>query len=147
MGLISSFLRVLRSAHLGWQGMVAMALLTLGLFVAPAAEAQTFEEANAAYDRGDYAVAFEMFSAQGDARAQRSLGNMYVRGEGVPQDYVEAHKWYNLAASRFSGSEREVRDEVMKLRDRLASGMTPAQIAEAQRLAREWRPKRGENFR
>ena len=51
------------------------------------------------------------------------------------QDYVLAHMWYNLAASRSTGEERK---KSADLRDALARLMTPAQIAEAQRLAREW---------
>ncbi len=65
---------------------------------------------------------------------------MYSKGQGVPQNYVQAHMWYNLAASRFApGSDR---DMAVKNRDIAAALMTPAQIAEAQRLAREWKPKR-----
>ncbi len=64
---------------------------------------------------------------------------MYEKGQGVPQDYVQAHMWYNLAASHFApGSDR---DRAVKNRDIIAEKMTPAQIAEAQRLAREWKPK------
>ena len=63
------------------------------------------------------------------------LGLLYERGQGVPQDYVQAHMWLNLAASheKISGAVED--------RDKLASKMTPAQIAEAQKLAREWNPK------
>jgi hypothetical protein len=43
--------------------------------------------------------------------------------------------WFNLAASRMTGEERE---DAAELRDRVRSRMTPEQIAEAQRLAREW---------
>lgn len=68
---------------------------------------------------------------------------MYYYGPGVPQDYVEAHKWYNLAAARFSAAEAEQRESAVKNRDIIAAKMTPAQIAEAQRLAREWKPKQG----
>ena len=71
---------------------------------------------------------------QGEASAQFSLGVMYENGEGVPQDYVTAHVWYNLAGAQ---SDEEAR----KARDRIAEKMTPAQIAEAQRWAREWKPK------
>ena len=59
---------------------------------------------------------------------------MYYDGRGVPQDYVEAHKWYNLAAA--GGIELARGD-----RDIVAEKMTPAQISEAQKLAREWQPK------
>ena len=36
----------------------------------------------------------------GHAEAQNSLGDMYYYGEGVPQDYGEAAKWYRLAAEQ-----------------------------------------------
>src|SRR5438132_944176 len=88
------------------------------------------------------AVKWERLAAdQGYADAQSNLGNMYYQGQGVPQDYVQAHKWYNLAASRFPASETEDRAKVVKNRDLVAAKMTPAQIAEAQKLAREWKPK------
>ena len=51
------------------------------------------------------------------------------------------HKWLNLSASRLSGSEREFRDSVVQARNLLESKMTPAQIAEAQRLASEWQTR------
>ena len=72
---------------------------------------------------------------QGDAGAQVWLGVLYRDGRGVPQDYVEAHKWSNLAASRATGDDRK---EAAESRDVLAARMTPAQLAEAQQLAREW---------
>lgn len=75
---------------------------------------------------------------QGDTSAQYNLGINYYEGRGVPQNYVQAHKWFNLAASRFSSSERELRDKAVQFREEVASKMTPAQIADAQRLAREW---------
>ncbi len=59
---------------------------------------------------------------------------MYRKGEGVPKDYVQAHMWYTLAAAQGDKDAGE-------FRDLLAEKMTPAQIAEAQRLAREWKPK------
>ena len=65
---------------------------------------------------------------QGDAKAQERLGHMYANGEGVPQDFVQAHAWMNLAAAQGFQAEN---------RDRLAAQMTPAQIAEAQKLAAE----------
>jgi uncharacterized protein len=58
---------------------------------------------------------------------------MHLHGRGVPQDYVLSHKWFNLAASR--GHE-----EAVKGRDTVSSLMPPDQLAEAQRLAREWKP-------
>ena len=65
--------------------------------------------------------------------AQYNLGVMYHNGDGVVQDYVMAHVWYNLAGARGDEQARENRD-------RIAQKMTRDQIAEAQRLAREWKP-------
>lgn len=72
---------------------------------------------------------------QGYADAQFSLGLMYSEGQGVPQDYAQAYMWFSLA-SRATNSE--IRMQGTKNRDELAAKMTPAQIAEAQRMAREW---------
>ncbi|MCE2485665.1 MAG: sel1 repeat family protein [Desulfurellaceae bacterium] len=83
----------------------------------------------------DYAEAVEWFrraAEQGDTSAQLNLGSMYFRGEGVPQDYTMAHMWYNLAGTGVGG------EYARELRDNVAAQMTPVQIAEAQRLAREW---------
>ena len=51
---------------------------------------------------------------------------------------VRAHVGYNLAASRTSGEDQK---NMSELRDAIAAKMTAAQIAEAQRLAREWKPQ------
>jgi hypothetical protein len=59
----------------------------------------------------------------------------------VPQDYVQAHMWFKLAASRSDASDKELSEKAINSRDRIAARMTPAQIAEAQKLAREWKPK------
>jgi TPR repeat protein len=61
------------------------------------------------------------------------LGLVYEIGQGVPQDYVRAYMWYHLAAAR--GNQ-----EALRNRDDAAQHMTSAQIAEAQKLAREWKP-------
>jgi len=104
---------------------------------------------------------------QGDASAQSSLGQMYVFGEGVPQDFVQGYKWLILALAQddepctdTSDSQdqeyqdamdylceqkrsadaklRHMRRELLSL---LRGKMTREQIAEAQRLARELKPK------
>ncbi len=77
---------------------------------------------------------FRRAAEQKDALAFAKLGLMYAQGQGVLQDYIQAHMWYNLSAAH--GEQRAA-----EARDALASKMTPAQIAEAQRLAREWKPK------
>ena len=84
------------------RGIVALALLAT-LPGAPVAAGQTFDEAVAAYGRGDYATAvrgFLVHAEQGVATAQFSLGLMYANGEGVAQDLAEAVKWYRLAAEQ-----------------------------------------------
>jgi uncharacterized protein len=68
---------------------------------------------------------------QGHARAMFMLGRLYHTAHGVSPDLVRAHMWYNLATA--NGYEQGKR-----WRDRLAEEMSPAQIAEAQKLAREW---------
>ncbi len=77
---------------------------------------------------------FRLAADQGEALAQTKIAIMYDEGQGVPQNFVQAHKWYNLAATNGDKPAAE-------LRDALANQMTPAQIAEAQKLAREWKPK------
>ena len=94
------------------------------------------------YDEGkgvpqDYAEAakwWRLAAEQGDANAQTLLGAMYFNGKGVSQDYVQAHMWFNLATQ---GNEA-----AKTVRERLAEIMTPADLSEAQRLAREWKPKK-----
>jgi uncharacterized protein len=89
----------------------------------------------------DYAQALVWFrkaADQGYAPAQDDLGWMYAEGEGVPQDYVLAYMWASLAAS--SATDAMIRDMSAKDRDAVAAKMTPAQIAEALRMARKWKP-------
>jgi TPR repeat protein len=86
-------------------------------------------------DDAQAAVWYLKAADQGDADTQVHLGAMYYLGQGVPKDYVEAHKWRNLAASRASAERQK---EYAEDSDAVAKAMTPAQIAEAQKLAREW---------
>ncbi|MCC6532923.1 MAG: SEL1-like repeat protein [Burkholderiales bacterium] len=74
-------------------------------------------------------------ASQGNRPSMEALAVSYHLGTGVPQDFVQAHMWANLAAAR--GSAR-----AHKLRDELAAKMTPEQVAEAQKAASRWRPVR-----
>ncbi len=88
----------------------------------------------------DYAEAAKwvrLAAEQGFPQAQHNLGVSYFLGRSVPQDYVAAHKWLNLAAVQEELAE--------KLRGAVASLMTRDQIAEAQKLAREWMEKHPRN--
>src|SRR5215472_7226449 len=81
---------------------------------------------------------FNQAAEQGDARACAKLGLMYVQGRGVLQDFIQAHMWYNVSAAQGETRSAEARDA-------LAQRMTPAQIAEAQQLAREWKPTKNKS--
>ena len=87
----------------------------------------------------DYAEAAKWYrkaAEQGNEAAQWDLGALYAKGQGVTQDYIAAHMWFSLAAAQGDEMSREERD-------RVAKAMSPAQIAEAQRLAREWMTNHG----
>ncbi len=71
------------------------------------------------------------------ALARGLLGAGYLDGRGVPQDYVLAYMWANLAAAELSVEQGK---HSVIVRDDAAKRMTPDQIAEAQRLTREWKP-------
>jgi len=66
--------------------------------------------------------------------AQYNLGLLYFTGNGVQKDFVLAYMWLNLAARG--------EPEAVKWRDKIGGFMTPAQLAEANTLAREWKPSR-----
>jgi TPR repeat protein len=74
---------------------------------------------------------------QGNAHGQYLLGLQYNNGHGVPENFVQACKWLNLAAAHASGPKREFS---YRIRDAVATKMSPAQIAKAQALAIAWRP-------
>jgi len=83
--------------------------------------------------RGDLGTVMEAeIAARGGAAEQLfNLGMLYAIGRDVPQDFVAAHKWFNLAAMRGNQEAKARRAEV-------ALEMSPAQIADAQREARAW---------
>ncbi len=97
------------------------------------------------YDKGlsvppDYAEAmrwYRLAAEQGNASAQYNLGLIYYFGKGVATDNVQAHLWWTLAAAKEHENGRKNRDIVAKR-------MTPADISEAQRLAREWLEEHGD---
>ncbi len=92
-----------------------------------------------AWGRCDYDTAlreFRLLAEQGHAQAQVNLGIIYSQGRGVPKDSVQAYRWYTLAADQGD-------DLAEKFKDHLAKSMTLDQLAEAQRLAREWTAKGG----
>jgi TPR repeat protein len=92
-------------------------------------------------DDKEAVIWFRKAADQGHSNGQLNLGLMYEAGRGVPQDYVLAHFWFNLAAANMPSG---LRDDAVEHRERVANKMTPAQIEEAQRLAREWKPATGQ---
>ena len=97
---------------------------------------------------------------QGDALALFYLGESYYNGRGVVQDFAEGIKWYKQSAEKgqveaqetlgglyffgkgnaqLSGEEGE---RVGKVRDFIASKLSPDQLAKAQEMARKWKPKK-----
>jgi uncharacterized protein len=91
------------------------------------------EDADAAVKKRDYATAVRIIrplAEQGDARAQYTLGVFYDNGLGVPQDRVTSYMWFDLSAA-------QGKEGAAAFRDLIARRMTPAQITEAQKLARD----------
>ena len=85
----------------------------------------------------DYAIArhwYEEAAAQGEAIAQFGIGWLYYNGHGVPQDDMRTYMWWNLAVANTKSDELK---SVAKLRGDIARDMTPAQVAEAQRLGQQ----------
>ena len=79
----------------------------------------------------DSLAQYERDAKDGRADALYNLGLAYSTGQGVGVDMVAAHKWFNLAAMRGV-------DAAKNWRNQLATEMSTLQIAEAQKLAREW---------
>ena len=84
---------------------------------------------------------YRMAADKGDPESQNNLGVIYSSGKGVKEDHVQAHKWFTIAAARFPASEKDKRDKAMKNSELLAKKMKPEEVAEAQKLAREWKSK------
>jgi TPR repeat protein len=93
------------------------------------------------YKRGmgvpkDFATAMQWFrkaADQGHENAQFDIGLMYANGEGVTQDYVQAYMWFNLLAAKGHQGAAQYREQIAGL-------MTSSQIAEAQKMTREYVP-------
>jgi len=109
-------------------------VLVLALALSAPVLAADYDAGWEAYSRGDYATALKEWrplAQQGDADAQYNLGVMYYEGKGVPQDYVQAYMWFNLAASR--GDKHALDNRYI-----VANELTAVQFTEAQRRTREW---------
>jgi TPR repeat protein len=103
--------------------------------------AMFFEGHGMPQDRAEAVKWFRRAADQGDPQAQYYLGLSYAKGEAGEPDNIRAHMWFNLAAAHFPPSDNTDRNTAARDRDLVTAKMTPQQIAEAQRLAREWTPK------
>jgi TPR repeat protein len=103
---------------------------------------------------GNYIIAMKWWrraADRGNTSAQMKLAYLYGEGRsGIPTDYTEAYKWYDIAAAivgakidklPVAASHNAEKDNSDQHRDQVAKHMTSEQIAEAQRLAREWKPE------
>ena len=119
----------LGSANLG--GLILAVIFAALLSGASGALAGPWEDGMAAYNRGDYLPAIHLFrplAEQGNAKAQRVLGAMYRKGEGVPRSAHRALMWFSLAAKRGDVRAKAGMREVSKV-------MTPAEISQAEEMA------------
>ena len=82
------------------------------------------------------AVTWKVGADAGDVEAQIMLGLLYSTGRRVERDLVQAHKWLNLAALAGAARARDLRGQV-------ARDMSPAEIAQALKLARQWLTEQG----
>jgi TPR repeat protein len=109
-------------------GGLVLAAQILGIAVAVAGP---WEDGMASYNRGDYAPAIRLFrplAEQGNAKAQRVLGVMYRRGEGVKRSSVRAFIWFSRAAARGDATARVEMREVSQT-------MTPEELSQAREMA------------
>ena len=99
-----------------------------------------YESGQQAWDAGrpaDALIEWRAAAEAGDRRAMLALGRLFVKGLGTPQNYIDAHMWFNLAASR--GEIAAIAE-----RDALEKKMTTANLAEAQKRASNWQPNKNQ---
>jgi TPR repeat protein len=94
-------------------------------------------------DVGEAVKWWKRAADQGHVPAQNDFGWMYVQGHGVPKNFVQAYKWFSIAATRADASQAQVRLRAVNNCKHVAAKMTATQIAEAQNLARTWKPTIG----
>ena len=104
-----------------------------------------FEGREVAQDYSEAGRWYQFAADHGNAAAQYNLGILYAKGEGVPLDNVLAHMWFNLAAVNFTS--RLSRDRAIAICDTIARKLSPAEIAKAQKMAREWQTARARKLR
>ncbi len=153
-----------------WLGLSMVGGSVLMLAASAWADAQAGKEAYRRGDFETAVKELRPLGEQGDALAQFNLGAMYERGQGVPQDSFQAVRWYRRAAKQGHASAQfnlgllynqgqgvmqnviqaymwvllaavQGIESAIKVQEIMMKEMTPAQIMEAERLARAWKPK------
>ena len=83
---------------------LAAALLSAATYATPSIEEGGIERCMSAYnsgvDRREALIVCRPLAEQGVSHAQNVLGEIYMYGEGIPQDYYEAAKWFRFAADQ-----------------------------------------------
>ncbi len=113
------------------QTMIGGLVLAAQIWGIAGAIAGPWEDGMASYNRGDYAPAIRLFrplAEQGNAKAQRVLGVMYRRGEGVKRSSVRAFIWFSRAAARGDATARVEMREVSQT-------MTAEELSQAREMA------------
>jgi TPR repeat protein len=113
------------------QMMVGGLILAAQILGSAGAFAGPWEDGMAAYNRGDYMPAIQLFrplAAKGNARAQHLIGVMYHKGEGVARSSVRAFAWFSLAAAHGDSDAKAKLTEVSK-------AMTPDELSQAKDIA------------
>lgn len=105
-------------------------MLSAQVLGAAGAFADPWEDGMAAYNRGDYAPAMEVFrplARQGNARAQAAIGAMYRRGQGVAKSSARAFMWFSLASARGDAKAR------VKVQE-MSRSMSAGELAQAREM-------------
>ncbi|MCW9002462.1 MAG: hypothetical protein OQJ87_07050 [Rhodospirillales bacterium] len=114
---------------------IALCLIAvLGSFGLTSPSTADYYDGLRAFDAGDYATAiieWEKAGAARDTNALYRLGKLYEEGLGVPQNFVRAHAFFNLAAAAGNKDAKTARDVI-------SARMTMDELAQARTLATEW---------
>lgn len=117
----------------GWGYSIFVLVFSITIVVSLSAHAD-YDQGMRAWESGNFREAISEWMRDADSedgRAMLAIGRAYRQGLGVLQNFVEAYKWFNLAASRGIS-------EAIKERDEMATEMTVSERSEARTLARQW---------
>ena len=98
-----------------------------------------FEDGKDALAHKDFGTAFQKFfdaEEAGHSKAQYMLGVLYTYGNGIPQDDVQAYKWFSVAAA--TATDQKLKGLAVNSRDAIEKLMTPHEIAKGKKMVRQW---------